>query len=862
MVTFLMVTVLVNGDYTHAAGNSCAVASCGGTYNNGFCSKCGGYETAKPVSSTHYNEYSSTNAGYYAIENAGQLYWFAEFTANGNASANAILVSDITVNKNVLDSNGRLNTSKESTFRAWVPICSGVDYEGKFEGNNHTVSGLYCNSFYENSGFIGSTIDTEIHNLNITDSYFRAGRYMGGIVGYVTGKTYITNCSFVGFFEKKDNDRSNHIGGIVGGCDYGLRISNCNVTADIVADVDNNGSFYAGGIAGDMGDGRILDSYHTGDITAAFLWRQSHSYIGGIAGNSTSIAARMENSIHIGDIYAKYTDETYLFGIGGLVGVSDAELRHNCAAIGDIHVDIAEFGTINSIGGLVGDEENNENRSCYYSGSITVTGPAFDGVDASSYADKLHVGALVGLNRRGNLTYCYYNSDKYTGPIIGQDDTNQELRYADGKTTAQFASGEVTYLLNERNVEDTDSKPLMWYQTIGTDAYPTLEKTSGRVLYQDGKYFNLEENPDLEEIEKPDINVSYRTHIQTFGWEGNADNIKTWKSNGAMSGTSGLSKRLEGINIVVNPKVVGSPLDLGVQYTTHCQSYGWLPWSANGEMNGTEGESKRLEAIKIQLTGADKDKYDIYYRVHAQTYGWLGWAKNGAPAGTAGYAKRLEGIQIVVVKKSESFNQKMEGITSAKTEAFVAKAGNSPIVNYPATSNTNPVVPGADTVNVAYRTHVQSYGWQAWKYNGQMSGTSGKSKRLEGINIELRNQAYAGDIVYTTHVQKYGWQGKLEDQSTWKKNGEMSGTSGEAKRLEAICINLTGEMSQKYDIYYRVHAQSYGWLGWAKNGEPSGTAGYGKRLEGIQIVLVPKGGTAPGNYQGITSVRTEAYVKK
>ena len=186
----------------------------------------------------------------------------------------------------------------------------------------------------------------------------------------------------------------------------------------------------------------------------------------------------------------------------------------------------------------------------------------------------------------------------------------------------------------------------------------------------------------------------------------------------------------------------------------------------------------------------------------------------------------------------------------------------SPIVNHPATSNTNPVVPGADEVNVAYRTHVQSYGWQAWKYNGQMSGTSGKSKRLEGINIELRNQAYSGDIVYTTHVQKYGWQGSETDQSKWFKNGQMAGTSGEAKRLEAICINLTGEMGQKYDIYYRVHAQSYGWLGWAKNGAPAGTAGYGKRLEGIQIVLVPKGGTAPGNHQGITSVRTEAYIKK
>ena len=74
-----------------------------------------------------------------------------------------------------------------------------------------------------------------------------------------------------------------------------------------------------------------------------------------------------------------------------------------------------------------------------------------------------------------------------------------------------------------------------------------------------------------------------------------------------MAGTSGKAKRLEGIKI----RVYGND-NLGIQYTTHCQSYGWLPWSANGEMNGTEGEAKRLEAIKIQLTGADKDKYDVF----------------------------------------------------------------------------------------------------------------------------------------------------------------------------------------------------------------------------------------------------------
>ena len=75
----------------------------------------------------------------------------------------------------------------------------------------------------------------------------------------------------------------------------------------------------------------------------------------------------------------------------------------------------------------------------------------------------------------------------------------------------------------------------------------------------------------------------------------------------------------------------------------------------------------------------------------------------------------------------------------------------------------------------------------------------------------------------------------------------MSGTQGEAKRLEGIKICLTGEAERQYDIYYRVHAQTYGWLDWAKNGEMAGTSGLSKRLEGIEVRLVPKGGQAPGS---------------
>jgi uncharacterized protein YjdB len=311
------------------------------------------------------------------------------------------------------------------------------------------------------------------------------------------------------------------------------------------------------------------------------------------------------------------------------------------------------------------------------------------------------------------------------------------------------------------------------------------------------------------ESKAAEVSVTYKTHVQTLGWQ-------NWVSNGTVSGTTGLSKRLEGICINVD-----GDANLGVRYTTYVQTYGWRAWSVNGSVSGTEGESKRLEAIKIQLTGADKDLYDIYYRVHAQSYGWLSWAKNGETAGTMGLSKRLEGIQIVVVNKGESVSDSLGGIKTSNTNASISS--NSDVAD--------PI--DADAPSVTYKTHVQSYGWQDWVSNGVLSGTYGKSKRLEAINIKLENMPYSGGITYSTHVQGYGWQ-------SWKSNGEMSGTSNESKRLEAIKIKLTGDVANYYDVYYRVHAQKLGWMSWASNGEAAGTAGLSLRLEAIEIMIVPK----------------------
>ena len=416
------------------------------------------------------------------------------------------------------------------------------------------------------------------------------------------------------------------------------------------------------------------------------------------------------------------------------------------------------------------------------------------------------------------LAFCSYVATRGYTPMVY---ANKSMLTND--MNASTIASRYPIWLAQYNSSATYTGAYSYWQYTSSGTVPGIEGRVDMNFYYstDGSFSSKINIPvPTGETAPADAKIVYATHIQTYGWE------KEETYDGGISGTVGQAKRLEAIKIRNNTGIEGS-----VEYQVHCQSFGWMDWTMDGDIAGLTGLAKRLEAIRIRLTGQLAEQYDVYYRVQCQTYGWLDWAKNGQTAGSTNYAKRLEAIQIKLVEKG--------GMAPGNT----SKVYVSPLIGY--------------------NTHVQTYGWQGWKYNGQMSGTYGQAKRLEGINIKLTNKPYSGSIVYTTHVQTYGWQGNENNQNTWRHDGQMSGTSGEAKRLEAIRINLTGEMAAHYDVYYRVHAQTYGWLNWAKNGEAAGTAGLAKRLEGIQIVLVPKNGKAPATrYQGITSVKTQAYIKK
>ena len=295
--------------------------------------------------------------------------------------------------------------------------------------------------------------------------------------------------------------------------------------------------------------------------------------------------------------------------------------------------------------------------------------------------------------------------------------------------------------------------------------------------------------------------ISYKSQIQDIGWT-------SWAKDGETMGTTGASKRLETLNITLKDSLKDEKL----QYRVHVQDIGWMDWTSDGKDAGTVGKSKRIEAVQIKL--ANSKKYIVEYRVHVQDIGWTSWAKNGEVAGTTGKSKRIEAIEIRL-KKVE--NSQKENTTNSNT------------TNSNTTNQANKIE-NTSNITVSYNTHVQDIGWTSFVNDGKTSGTTGKSKRVEAVQIKLNgvDKNITDPIEYKVHVQDIGWM-------PWKKNGEIAGTTGKSKRVEAIQIKLNSKIGKT--IRYRVHVQDIGWMPWVKNGETAGTTGKSKRIEAIEIKI-------------------------
>ena len=216
----------------------------------------------------------------------------------------------------------------------------------------------------------------------------------------------------------------------------------------------------------------ILDSYFCG-----------FSQVGGVCGYNSSTITNCYNK----GVVDGTADRASSFG--GVCGCNLGILT-NCYNTGIVSGQ-------SYVGGVNGYNINGTIINCNATGEVNGTGS--------------YVGGVIGMNlNKGTITNCYYDSTIYTGAAIGDD--KGTTTKAEGKTTDEFKTGEVAYLLQE---SQTDTE-IIWGQTIGTDTYPTL---GGAKVYKTAIYKGCEG--------KPGEPVSYEysnTEKNTYGDHPDADN--------------------------------------------------------------------------------------------------------------------------------------------------------------------------------------------------------------------------------------------------------------------------------------------------------------------------------------------------
>ena len=300
-------------------------------------------------------------SGVYQIGTAEELAWLAaeiNNSSNNSQSYSAVLTADIDLG-----------------YRPWTPIGCYVDwqsnhpYRGVFDGQGHTVSGLYVTA--------------------LSNGY-------AGLFGYTSGSTTIKNLTVEGEIRLEDvSTTAKHIGGIVGEANAKLErcVSRVRISA---AGFGTRDTCAVGGIAGKL-SGAMTDCRFEGsiDITCKRGGAYISGGVGGLAGNAAGGA--LTRCVNTGAVTVDKGT-----GVGGIAGITSREVTFTqCANTGHISNDTTAVlssgekpkgGTGGILG--VGKSGNVSISLCYNTGTVsgtTIVGGILGG-EAGDYGTSISSG--------------------------------------------------------------------------------------------------------------------------------------------------------------------------------------------------------------------------------------------------------------------------------------------------------------------------------------------------------------------------------------------------------------------------------------------------------------------------------------
>ena len=372
-----------------------------------------------------------TEAEPFELKTAEHLAWFRDFVNEGNMEACAKIADDV---KEIDMSTvcHKADTEKQVAELSWTPIgnFAGNKYQGTFDGNGKTISNLYIiNAASSSVGFFGYAEKGSFKNITFDNAKVKStvDHYTGILAGFgelciIENIKTLANCSVEG---------KNGVGGIAGMASGG--IGDCENHAMV------NGANVVGGIVGAYrGSGKsIISCANYGVVTG------TGNSVGGIAGGYGS--GTIQNCANYGDI-------TGADIVGNLIGDGSICNLNNVLGTGNV---IATSDTERA-GLLVGRIINS---------SSTASGILAYNSSAKLTINKIEqTGNAVKAIGKGSLTY---------------PDGKNEAAVIKAFTPEQLNSGEVAYLLNGSKSEGE----LVWYQKLGTDAYPVLVAEESNTVY-------------------------------------------------------------------------------------------------------------------------------------------------------------------------------------------------------------------------------------------------------------------------------------------------------------------------------------------------------------------------------------------
>lgn len=393
---------------------------------------------------------NGTQESPYQIEDAKDLIEFAR-RVNDNDPINE--------KEGELNAWAELKKDIDLENTSWTPIAYNYEhpYSGTFDGKGNTISGLSINTSSTSDEYFGlfgavgeggTVKDLTVEgNINIDSEYeVNAGGVVGENAGNVSNCTSEVAITVEGVYA--------YIGGIIGS--NAGNVSNCTHKAAITVTAD---TAYIGGVIGFNG-GSLTNCSNSGAVEGTGQTANG-AYVGGIVGSNSHteiVMGSVENCYNTGTVTATGSNAV----AGGVAGIN-LKTVSSCYNTGTVTgtttagVVVGEniYGTSPGTPGTV--------TSCYNIGKVTAP------------SEGATIGGVVGANSNGTINGtvngCYY-LNTVAGSAIG--DSSGTSENVASKTTEEFASGEVAWLLQDAVEQDGSITTQVWGQEIGANNYPEL----------------------------------------------------------------------------------------------------------------------------------------------------------------------------------------------------------------------------------------------------------------------------------------------------------------------------------------------------------------------------------------------------